>query len=339
MYEELETPEGQRKIFRMAKARNKATKDFTCIRQMKDEGGTVLSEGGKIKDRWKRYFEKLLNEENPRVVFENGTENDKETLGISREEVKMALKRMKNGKATGPDDIPVEAWKCLGEEGVDLLWNLMSKIFMQEKMPDEWRDSVIVPIYKDKGDVQDCGNYRGIKLMAHTMKLWERIIERRLREETRVGDQQFGFMPGRGTTDAIFALRQLMEKHREKQKGLHLAFVDLEKAYDRVPRQEVWRCMREKEVAEKYVRMVQDMYGGARTQVQTSVGLTEKIEVKVGLHQGSSLSPYLFDLTIDVMARLIVDSSAWCMLFADDIVLCSTKRENLGKSWWSEEWL
>ena len=118
----------------------------------------------------------MLNEENPRVVFENGTENDKETLGISREEVKMALKRMKNGKATGPDDIPAEAWKCLGEEGVDLLWNLMSKIFMQEKMPDEWRDSVIVPICKDKGDVQDCGNYRGIKLMAHTMKLWERKI-------------------------------------------------------------------------------------------------------------------------------------------------------------------
>ena len=74
--------------------------------------------------------------------------------------VKMALKRMINGKATGPDDIPVEAWNCQGEEGVDLQWNL---IFMQEEMSGEWRDSVIVPVHKDKGDVQDCGNYRGIK--------------------------------------------------------------------------------------------------------------------------------------------------------------------------------
>ena len=107
--------------------------------------------------------------------------------------------------------------------------------------------------------------------MSHTMKIWERIIDRRLREETTIGYEQFGFMSGRGTTDAIFAVRQLMEKHREKQKGLHMVFIDLEKAYDRVPRQEVWRCMREKGVPEKYVMIVQDMYEGVRTRVKSSV--------------------------------------------------------------------
>ena len=56
-------------------------------------------------------------------------------------------------------------------------------------------------------------NYRGIKLMSHTMKLYERIIERRVRGETLVEDEQFGFMPGRSTTDAIFALRQLLEMY------------------------------------------------------------------------------------------------------------------------------
>ena len=119
-----------------------------------------------------------------------------------------------------------------------MLWDQMKGIYEQEKIPTEWRDSVIIPIYKKKGDIQDCGNYRGIKLMSHTMKIWERIIDRRLREETTIGDEPFGFMPGRGTTDAIFAVRQLMEKHREKQKELHIVFIDLEKAYDRVPRQE-----------------------------------------------------------------------------------------------------
>ena len=118
--------------------------------------------------------------------------------------------------------------------------------------------------------------------MSHTTKIWERIIDRRLREETTIGDEQFGFMPGRGTTDAIFAVRQLMEKHREKQKELHMVFIDLEKAYDRVPRQEVWRCMREILVPEKYAIIVQDMYEGARTRVKSSVGLTDMIPVGVG---------------------------------------------------------
>ena len=82
-------------------------------------------------------------------------------------------------------------------------------------------------------------------------------------------------------------------------------FIDLEKqgAYARVPRQEVWRCLREQGVPEKCVRLVKDTHEDARTQVNTSIGLTGKITVRVGLHQGSSLSPYLFDMILDVMGR------------------------------------
>ena len=168
-------------------------------------------------------------------------------------------------------------------------------------MPEEWRDSVIVPIFKEKRDIQDCGNYIGINMIYHTMKIWERIIDRRLREETSIGKEQFGFMPGRGTSDAIFAARQVMEKQREMQKELHMVFIDLEKAYDRVPRQEVWRCLREQGVPEKYERLVKDTYEYARIQVKASIGVTSKITIRVGLHQGSSLSPYLCDMILDVM--------------------------------------
>ena len=63
--------------------------------------------------------------------------------------------------------IPEVVWKCLGEEGIDMLWNLMQGIYEQETIPTEWRDSVIIPVYKQKGDIQDCGHYRGIKLMSH----------------------------------------------------------------------------------------------------------------------------------------------------------------------------
>ena len=91
-----------------------------------------------------------------------------------------------------------------------------------------------------------------------------------------------------------------MEKQRELHKELHMVFIDQEKAYDRVSRQEVWRCLREQGVPEKSVRLVEDTYEDARTQVKTSVGVTGKITVIVCLHQGSSLSPYLFDMILDM---------------------------------------
>ena len=102
-------------------------------------------------------------------------------------------------------------------------------------------------------------------MISHAMKIWERIIDRRLREETSIGEEQFSFILGRLTTDAIFAARQVIEIHREMQKALYMVFIDLEKAYDRVPRQAVWRCLREQGVPEKQLRLVKDTYEDART--------------------------------------------------------------------------
>ncbi|KAK3516089.1 hypothetical protein QTP70_005333 [Hemibagrus guttatus] len=236
---------------------------------------------------------------------------------------------MKSGKAVGPDDIPVEVWKCLGEAAVEFLANLFNRVLESERMPEEWRRSVLVPIFKNKGDVQSCSNYRGIKLMSHTMKVWERVVEARLRKVVEICEQQYGFMPRKSTTDAIFALRILMEKYRDGQKELHCVFVDLEKAYDRVPREELWYCMRKSGVAEKYVRVVQDMYERSRTVVRCAVGQTEEFNVEVGLHQGSALSPFLFAMVMDQLSEEVRQESPWTMMFADDIVICSESREQV----------
>jgi len=123
-------------------------------------------------------------------------------------------------------------------EGIDIVWDLMQEIYEQEKMPTEWRDIVIVPICREKGDTEDCGNYTGIKVMSHTMTIWKKIIEARLREETSIGEEQFGFISGKSTTNASFILRQTMENNQGKKTGLHMVFIDLEMAYDRVPEYE-----------------------------------------------------------------------------------------------------
>ncbi|KAK3538172.1 hypothetical protein QTP70_032566, partial [Hemibagrus guttatus] len=330
LYTRLDTREGEKDLYRLARQRDRDGKDVQQVRVIKDRDGRVLTSEESVQRRWKEYFEELMNEENEREKRVEGVNSVEQKVDkIRKDEVRKALKRMKSGKAVGPDDIPVEVWKCLGEAAVEFLASLFNRVLESERMPEEWRRSVLVPIFKNKGDVQSCSNYRGIKLMSHTMKLWERVVEARLRKVVEICEQQYGFMPRKSTTDAIFALRILMEKYRDGQRELHCVFVDLEKAYDRVPREELWYCMRKSGVAEKYVRVVQDMYERSRTVVRCAVGQTEEFNVEVGLHQGSALSPFLFAIVMDQLSEEVRQESPWTMMFADDIVICSESREQV----------
>ena len=120
-----------------------------------------------------------------------------------------------------------------------------------------------------------------------------------------------------------------MEKYREGQRQLHCVFVDLKKAYDRVPREELWYCMRKSGIAEKYVRLVQDMYEESETVVRCAIGTTKSFKVKVGLHQGSALSPFLFAVIMDRLTNEVRREPPRTMLFADDNVICEKTREEV----------
>jgi hypothetical protein len=93
-----------------------------------------------------------------------------------------AFKKMKMDKKSGPDDIPIEVWRYLGDVAVVWLTKLFNSIFRSNKMSNEWRRSILVSIFKNKVDIQSYTNNRGIKLMSHTIKLSERVIEYRYRK-------------------------------------------------------------------------------------------------------------------------------------------------------------
>jgi len=140
----------------------------------------------------------------------------------------------------------------------------------------------------------ECGSYRGIKLLEHAMKVVERIFEHRIQQQIEVDDMQFGFMKVKGTTDAIFTVRQMQENFRVKGKELFSGFVNLEKAFDRVPREVIRWAVHKLGVEEWLVSAVMSVYTGAKTVVRTACGNSISFEVKVGMHQGSALSPLLF---------------------------------------------
>ena len=144
-----------------------------------------------------------------------------------------------------------------------------------------------------------------------------------------IAEQQFGFMPGKSTTAAIFCLSMLLEKWTEGKKAVHCAFIDLEKAYDRVPREKLWECLRLAETSVCYIKIIKDIYDGATTIVRSAAGLTEEFKVGVGLHQGSALSPFLFAIIIDKLTENIKKDASWYMLFADDIVLSRQNHREL----------
>ena len=105
-----------------------------------------------------------------------------------------------------------------------------------------------------------------------------------------------------------------------------MVFVDLEKAYDRVPRDRIWWALKKKNIPEAYITIIQDMYKATKTRVKTRCGLTQYFNIEVGLHQGSTLSPLLFIIIMDVLARSIQRDPPWAMLFADDLVICEESR-------------
>ncbi|GMQ10051.1 hypothetical protein CsSME_00053205 [Camellia sinensis var. sinensis] len=128
--------------------------------------------------------------------------------------------------------------------------------------------------------------------------------------------------------EEIYLLRRVIEKYREKKRGIHIVFIDLEKTYDKVPRDIIRWVLEKKWVTKGYIDVIRDMYEGVVTTIRSSAGQTFEFSIAVGLRQGSAVSSYLFVLVMDKLPRNIQDDVPWYMLFVDDNLLVDETRRS-----------
>ena len=267
---------------------------------------------------------------------------------ISKEEVRGRVRKLKNGKAAGIDEITGEMIKNGGERVIDWIWKLCKKAFEEGVVPMDWRRAVIVPLYKGKGEKGNCRNYRGISLLSVVGKVYAGILVDRVRRVTEdmIGEEQCAFRSGRGCVDQIFTLKQMSEKMKEKNKKLFLGFMDLQQAYDRVDRNALWQVLMIYGVGGKLLNAIKSMYVDSEACVRINGMEGEWFKVNSGVRQGCVMSPWLFNLYMDgVIKELLMgmemegvkmkmNGAEWkvpCLLYADDLVLCGESEESLSR--------
>ncbi len=200
--------------------------------------------------RWMEYFKNLLKVENEEPedeedhidIVNNVHIMNNLNYPITMEELEQALRLTKAKKATGPDLISFETLKTGSQPLKFLPLDLMNLEWNTSTVPEKWNQSII---FKNKGDPLECSNHHVTSLMSHAGKLQKRILEMRLRAEVEylLSESQCGFWPGRGTIDQIATFRLFLDNSWEHDIDQYICFLDRKKAFDLVPRENIWRVL------------------------------------------------------------------------------------------------
>ena len=313
-----------------------------------DKNGNLISGKAEVQSRWTEHFKEVLNREepaNPITHDDEGEYNEmideiaitEPTLG----EVTAAIKRLQNGNVPGIDSITAELLKADIVFSAKKIHQLMTKIWQHERIPNSWMRGLIIKIAK-KGNLKDCKNWRGITLLSVVGKMLGRIIIDRIRNgvDCRLRKEQAGYRKGRGTTEQVFILRNIIEQVNEWQATLYLNFIDFEKAFDSIHRGSMWTIMMKYGIPEKIVRMVEIFYQDFQCAVVDQGETCEWFDIKTGVKQGCNMSGFLFLLVMDwIMKRTVGNGEngiRWNFMsklddldFADDVALLSSTKQQI----------
>lgn len=268
------------------------------------------------------------------------TEEDEKDLEV--DEIDKQIKKLKKKKATGTDGIQNEHWIYCSEKAKTKLREIIMRVWKGEGFPEDWRDCVITPIYK-KGDPNEVGNYRGISLLNTAYKIYAAIINERLKKDIEgkgiLPDGQAGFRKCRSTIDNVYILQHAVEMELLKKKGkLFAFFMDLKAAFDKVPRELLWKVMEQRGVRRGLIERIKEVYETTRNVVRAN-GESTAFWTTSGIRQGCPLSPTLFTIFISDLEEYLAKAQSggvvigrkkfWSLAYADDVVAVATTEKEL----------
>ena len=300
-------------------------------------------------EEWYNYFSSIFNSlpSEPEPIAEDlgdaafaDNEMNCETLNqpITVDEIKTAIRALKDQKAAGPDGLIGESYKNSTVHILPFLVKFFNFIFDHGLFPDEWSLAILHPLHK-KGDINVPDNYRGISLLNICSKLYSFVLNKRITkwidDNEIIGEEQAGFRQERSTFDHIFTLLALIQKQLLRHRKLYVAFIDFRKAFDTICRTKLWTVLHKNGLRGKIAIALQSMYAIVKVRVRAGGELTDVFLCPRGLKQGEVCSPVLFSLFINELTKDIIESGKHgiqlapdliellILLFADDVVLLS----------------
>ena len=321
-----------------------------------DDDGSCIKDPSVILEKWKNDFDKLLNEVpselvdidnecnepmDSSVIRNNNIDTGIDTP-ISGEEIRYALLKAKDGKSYGFDALPVEVLR--NRTAFGFLLRLFRKCYENGVTPELWNYGIITPIPKDGKDCRVPLNNRGICIASCVCKLYASVLNNRLARWTEINkkicDHQNGFRKDRSCQDQLHTLTSVIEVRKKLGKDTFAAFIDFSKAYDKINRQKLWQCLEDLGVPNRFVKTIQSLYNDVKCSVRVNGILTDWFKVNVGLKQGCTLSPLLFNIYVNSLIEKVENeeigidvgsNKVSMLLYADDIVLLSESQGKLQK--------
>ena len=285
---------------------------------IRSKDGVLLTKPSEVLDRWAGHFHTVLNQQSnfDMSVLEDIPQRDTDiSLDAvpTLKEVLLSIKQLTSGKSPGEDGIPPDIYKHGGIAIAEQVLKVFKQIWQDGGVIQAFKDATIVHLYKNKGDRHCCDNHRGISLLCIAGKILARLILNRLDKHIHklgvIPESQCGFCAGRGTTDMVFALRQLQEKCVFQNQDLYLLFIDLTKAFDTIHREGLWCILEKAGCPSHFVGIIRSFHDGMKASVKEGNEKSPSFGVTSGTKQGCVLAPTLFSIFFSMMLHVAFKDS------------------------------